>query len=297
MKRIIKVAIPLILLGYLVYSIAKDWNIISPLVLNLNLIPLFLSFTVAIFIYPEGALCWQKILKRLDHNFTFASVFQVWITSHTGRYIPGTIWQYLGRVELAKSKLKLERLITVLSTIIEIFLLLVAASLIGSWSLYYGNFGSFGITRLVFLSPLLLVFLHPKFANQIIKILSKISKKEIGKSIRNLSLSDVLSVLPYFLINFCLNGIALFLLAYSFGAINFSLLPAFIAFYAFSWLLGYVTLIAPAGVGITETSLAFLLSAVIPFSVSSLIVILYRVLLTVAEMLSFGVALGIKKNE
>jgi hypothetical protein len=64
MKRIIKVVIPLILLGYLVYSIAKDWNIISPLVSKLNVIPLLLSFTVAIFVYPEGALCWQKILKR-----------------------------------------------------------------------------------------------------------------------------------------------------------------------------------------------------------------------------------------
>lgn len=79
--------------------------------------------------------------------------------------------------------------------------------------------------------------------------------------------------------------------------LDFSLLPVFIGMFSLSWLLGYITLLAPAGLGVTEMSLTALLSLYIPFSLAAVLAIAFRVALVGTEIMFLLVAfLFVKDN-
>ncbi len=72
---------------------------------------------------------------------------------------------------------------------------------------------------------------------------------------------------------------------------SFNSILTFSGFYAFSWVVGFLSFFAPGGLGVTEITLAYLLSFMMPLSLASSITILYRFLLTVAEFLIFSISL------
>ncbi len=293
--KILKFTLPLVLLGLLIFKIISDWQTVLPLLTNLNYFFLLTSFLVMLLIYPEGALGWYMILRKAKINISLKKAIKIWIVSNTSRYIPGSIWQYISRVEMAKLKANLDRDKTLSSLLLEIFLVLTAGVLMSAFSFSSVRLEEFRIPYWIYLLPFPLLLLHPFFANKILNFLIKFLKKGKVKYQLSLSLKDTLLVFPYFLLNFILNGIALFfLIAAITGNFNLSLSSS-IGFYSLSWVIGYVTLLSPGGIGVTEVSLTFLLGLQMPIPVASLVAIVYRFLLTVAELIVFSLCL--KKGE
>ena len=66
----------------------------------------------------------------MEINLPIKVASRIWLISNTSRYIPGKIWPYVGRVELAKREARIERSESVLSLLIEIFLTIAAAGLV-----------------------------------------------------------------------------------------------------------------------------------------------------------------------
>ena len=289
--KILKFTLPLALLGFLIFNIISDWQTVVPLLAKVNYFFLLASFLVMLLIYPEGALGWYMILKKAKINISVTKALKIWLISNTSRYIPGSIWQYVGRVEMARVKANLDRNKTLSSLLLEIFLVLTAGVLMSALSFSSVKSEEFRIPYWIYLLPFPLVFLHPFFANKILNFLIKFLKKGKVKYQLSLSLKDTLLIFPYFLLNFILNGIALFFLSAAITG-NFNLsLPSLIGFYALAWVIGYVTILSPGGIGVTEVSLAFLLGLQIPVAVASLVAVVYRFLLTIAELIVFSLSL------
>src|SRR5690606_12960507 len=48
------------------------------------------------------ALSWRRILVGFGHRIPLAPITRIWSTSELARYLPGAIWQVVGRVFLLK---------------------------------------------------------------------------------------------------------------------------------------------------------------------------------------------------
>lgn len=285
LKKLTRFIIPSVLLGLLSWKALSAWPEISPYLNNFNYFLLFLSFSSLLLIYPESGWSWYLLLRRMGVEISLSRALYVWVVSNTGRYIPGTVWQYLGRIELGKQR-GIPRREGIFSVIVEFFFVTIAGFLV---SLFTAGYWGFMDIRLEwgFLLVLLLVFLlHPAIMTRLLQLIARLSKKNLENYSFRLRIRDSLFLLPWFIINFLLNGMALFLLVSSLGIdLGPDKLFIFSGFYALSWIVGYFSLFAPGGIGVTETILALLLSSLIPFSLASAVALIYRFLLILAELL------------
>lgn len=295
--RYIKFLIPGLLVVFLFFNITRDWQEIAALLPSFKIVPLIIAFFFLLTIYPEAAFGWHTVLKKIGLNFSLRNSLYVWILSTTSRYIPGVIWQYIGRVELANRVGKLPRNKVVASLLFEIFLGVTSALFIALFGVPFLLSKNIETQFWIFPLVLPLVVFHSSISGRAIAILSKILNKDIKYKIPYLGTLQTLQIFPIFALNFFLNGLALFFLIQSIypNHLSFNILELS-GFYALSWFLGYVAIFAPAGLGVTEATLAYFLSLLLPVSVASLVALAYRFFLTLAEVLVFLITLKLGKE-
>lgn len=292
-KKIVKIALPLILLFFLLKTVIFNWQEVLPYLNNFQPVSLSLSFLILLLIYPESTFAWYVLIKKLGVKISLNSALYVWVVSNTSRYIPGTIWQYVGRIGLGRD-MGIARKEGTLSILYETLLIIISGCLVSLFTL--GWWSTVGV-KLYMVFPAVvipLVFLHPEVSKKVLHLLARLTKKE-QITFAPLKIQDYLSILPLFLANFLLNGLALMLLTYAFtGNFKIENMFPFSGVYALSWLVGYFSLFAPGGIGVADSTLALLLSMQMPLPLASTIAIIYRFLLVIAESIVFIVVLNLR---
>ena len=129
-----------------------------------------------------------------------------------------------------------------------------------------------------------------------VSYLAKLSKRKIEFtgirfSKKNLTLASLL-----FLFRFVVFGIAFFALFGVVYPLNPTLFPILLGTLSLSWIIGFLAVFAPAGLGVTELTLALLLSSYLPIGVSSFMAIFFRVILLSFEGIFLLLALTFKKD-
>lgn len=295
-KKIASILIPLILIFFLLQTITSNWHEVLIYLNNFQTIPFVASFLILLLIYPESAFAWYNLIKMLGVKISLQNALYIWVISNTSRYIPGAIWQYVGRVELGQ-QMGITRKDGILAVLYETLLIVASGCLISLFIVEYWNI--VGIQSYIILLGTMIPFIliHPIISKKLLLILAKLTKKE-QFSIIPLKMRDYVLVLPLFLVNFLINGLALTFLIYAFTG-NFEIEKLFFVsgVYALSWLIGYFSIFAPGGLGVTEITLALLLSLQMPLSLASTIAIIYRFLLVIAELVTFIVTLKFKYSK
>lgn len=263
---------------------------------NFQTSPLIVSFVILILIYPESALAWFVLAKRMNIKVSLKNALYLWIVSNTARFIPGAIWQYVGRVELGQ-QMGISRKEGILIVFYETLLIVISGSLFSLFAIKYWAQVGIKLYMIILIIIILLIIIHPAILNKIFTIIIKLTKKE-KPTISLLKIKDLLLILPLFLINFILNGLALTFLIYAFTG-NFEIEKLFLisGMYALSWLIGYLSVFAPGGIGVTEVSLALFLSLQFSLPLASAIAVVYRFLLVVAELIIFIFILKFKNSK
>lgn len=286
--KILKIVFPLVLISFLVLNIVENWGQIVLNWHNFQSIYVFFAFLFLLIVYPEAAFSWYILLAKMGIKRKLRNVLYVWIVANISRYIPGTVWQFIGRIGLAERIIRVSKKDSGVSLLGEIFFGLAGASLMSLLSFPVWNLVKVEYIWIIVLVPLVILGFHPSVLTRIIRLIAYALKRDLGTFSFSLGFLDSLLMTFLSMSNFILNGIAIFLLL---KAINISMRMEMIAvlsgFYALSWTVGYISVFAPGGIGVTEISLAYLLSSFMPFSSASLVALFYRFLLTMAEILVF----------
>lgn len=286
--RPLKFFIPMTLLGFMIWSIGKDWEQVLFHWQNFRIAPLTLAFLLLILVYPEAAFSWYILLSKMEIKRKLKDILYIWIIANTSRYIPGTIWQFISKVGLAQKVARIPKKDSSVSALGEIFFGLAGASLVSFFSLPFWKFVKVEYVWLIVFMPVVFLVFHPAILSHIIKHIAYVLKKDLGRFNFRLGFLDTLLMTFLSMLNFILNGVAIFLLLRALGvSLGVEMVAVISGFYALSWIIGYVSIFAPGGMGVTEVSLAYLLSNFVPFPLASLVSLLYRVLLTLAEVLVF----------
>jgi len=251
---------------------------------------LFSSFLL-LFAYVISSLAWREIIKDISRiRLSPFRAISIFLSANLCRYIPGKIWQ-IGGLAYFSEKSGIPHSVALYSAILGQILALAAASVLSLNAFMKVGTKLTETPWAIILVGLAIIALIP----HVLKWLSTnfLTLPEVGNI--NLPSGWNLLFLKWFglyLINWILYVVAFWFFCQSFG-INHSILLLGSAFSG-AYLLGYLAIFSPAGLGIREGSLVILLEPIMLTEQAILLAVLARLWTTFVEIMP-GIPLLIRE--
>jgi uncharacterized membrane protein YbhN (UPF0104 family) len=303
LKKIVAFSVILICFFFLGKTLYRNLGQISAYQWSLKPSFLILSFLFLVTNLAISAFAWKKILYLFEVRLPFNQSFKIMFVSGLGKYLPGKVWLYLSQIYLA-GKAKIPKSVTLFSMFLLFGGYTIAGVLIFIFSLFFWQRFSPMLVSLLFLTSLgiFLIFFSPRILNHILKILTSISKKfKEGLIPEELTarggIRQIGQIILILMADWIIFGVAVYFLVNSFYHIDLSQTVIICGIFAISVILGILIFFVPAGLGVREGVLSYLLSLFIPVSAAILISLVMRVWIASGELVCFLVALKIKKPE
>ncbi len=256
--------------------------------------PGFLSFHIMLLVltFVLFVTAWQRLLKTIGIHEGLKVAGYTWLVSNIGKYVPGKILMVAGRIALlnnigvrpatAAAVVIWEHIIVILATMpFSLFILL-------NYSGYYSL--KIIISVMFVLFSIILIALNPSIVGKMINYFLNLFKRPPLEYI--LQRKAVMYFFIFYLITWIVYGLSGVTLAYVFGFED--KIPLFLLFnvFIFSWLMGFVSIITPGGLGVREGIMILMISPYVPMNELIVFTLFARITWTITEL--FGVLVGIK---
>lgn len=283
------------ILFFLVRYLYQGWDAISDYSWEIDYVLLMAASTLCVLSLFLGALGWVMILRQLGEDITLQQGLRIWFLSQMGKYLPGTIWLFVGRIYQCEKE-GISRSKVMLSILVEMVLFFIAAATLSIGSLFSWERSPFPIKGSLLLYSVAivlgLILLEPRVLNRIVAGISRLLHRDRIKV--ELAYSRVISLFSFYLLAWSVLGVSFFLMVRSIINLDLDLAFTFMGIFAVSFLAGFLSFLTPGGLGVREGSMSFLLSFYMPLPLAVLVSVLSRVWLTLVEMI--GVILSLTLN-
>jgi uncharacterized membrane protein YbhN (UPF0104 family) len=269
---------------FLISRLVRDWHQIPFRELHFSPGLLVLSYLILLLChFPLGAYAWRLILGGLGERLPFFRALAIITVTQLGKYAPGKVWFTLGRMSFARRD-GVPEAKSLISVAIETgFLLLAAIFLFAIAVLILPRAVVPGVVLYAFLlAPLTLIVTYPPILNRILKPLLKLFKQPVFEL--KLSYPRLLLILGVFVLDWIVQGLGCFVLINSFYPLALERLPVLLGGYSLSWILGFIVLVAPAGLGIREGIYTYILKLVMPEPIAIISALITRIWMSTAEL-------------
>lgn len=254
---------------------------------------LFLSILYGIHIYLLS-YSWSRLIKMITgKSISFLETAFVWNKSNMMKYIPGNVFQYIGRNEIAIIE-NLNHLDVALATIVDVLINLLGVFMVVL--ITYAQGIGVGIKLfldnkyyvliaggIIFVVGVLLISFKKKLASFLERIKVVFVKKNIPivcKLIIFYSFWAVYTGLIYICILYEIVGISLTLN-------NVSII---IGAYLMSWMIGFVMPGAPGGIGVREVAITLMLLPYNEIDINDILlaIVIYRLVNIIGDLLGMA---------
>jgi len=217
-------------------------------------------------------MAWRRILSKLGHPLPIAAATRIWSTSELARYVPGAIFQVIGRVYLIKPY-GVRGSVTSVSQILELAIFLLANVLVAvSCLLYFGIKNLTGAARMwmyvaTLLVPVLLFLLHPKICYGMINmVMRRLKKPPIAHP---LSTIEMFLILAWNILGLIWQSLAVYVLTQDVLGLKADWWWVVAGAYCLAWCAGFLAVWAPGGIGVRELVFVAAMNAILPDEVKS----------------------------
>jgi uncharacterized membrane protein YbhN (UPF0104 family) len=250
-------------------------------------------YVVAYFVQMAA---WALIMRALQAPLLPHVVVEGYALSFLPRYLPGSVWGYLSRNEWLAQSQQVSYSTSTTASLVEAAMLIVTATWLGA--LYWApTEWAFGLQGLPLAEVALVVtgiaasWLVWRMLPWLVNILRR---KLPGQKVQRGGNLSLWAAVTFLYTGFwLLQGGALVAIAHALcGSLNPGLFAATAAF-AVAWVIGFVILFVPAGMGVREWSLRMLLVAFAAYEsgAAAQLALFSRAGLIVAEVIVLGVGL------
>ena len=303
LRKITAFAVISVIFFFLGKTLYHNLGEISNYPWNIKPLPLIVSFLLLIINLAISAFAWEKILLLFGARLPLKQSFKIISLSGLGKYLPGKIWLYLSQIYLSR-KANIPKGVCVFSLLLLFAAYNLAGILVFLFSLFFWKqFSPVAISAFLFACcSLFLIIFSPRILNRILKTLTLITNKfKQGLIPTELTfrgeISQIGQIILILLVDWAIFGVAVYFLVNSFYNIDLSQTVILCGIFAISSIAGIFSFFVPAGLGVREGVLSYLLSMFIPISIAILISLVMRIWMTIGELFCFFVALNIKKPE
>jgi len=293
-----QIIVILLIFFFLFKSLVANWNQVKSFNWELDYYLIFLSFPIVILTYVFLVCIWKKILKRSGHDLSFKKMYKAWFISNLGRYLPGKIWQFLGFIYLLekegvpKSK---SFFISILAQSLSVLSGLFVSVLFLRYDFYQKIFArNFWMSFLLFIFLLwvLVIIFYPVLLDRLLNLFLRILKRDPVRL--NLKSKSIFLYFLSYLGCWLLFGLAFFLFVMGISPVSLTFYFNLTGVFSGAFVLGFLAFFAPGGIGVREGIMVVFLSLYFPPPVATLISLLSRVWITLAEVFCFFLALALE---
>lgn len=290
---IISIAVMAGLFVFLGRKLFADWESVRSLSWSFEPARLALSFALLGVYYALLVWIWCLLMRQLGQAVTFRAALPIWLGSQVGKYLPGKVWSVIGRVVLAE-RAGLDSVRVSVSLVIEVGLNIVAGLLVAAVAIAFaGDLAIPGKPLIILSIPIGLVVLHPRLFLPLVHwVMRRLRRPDIEFV---WSAGEQYLLVFLYVISWVVYGAAFYALIDSLhiplggdagnGASAVATLLFVLGANALAWTIGFLAFLTPGGLGVREASLAFLLKQMMPAAVATLVALVARVWVTVAEIL------------
>ncbi|MGO0575358.1 lysylphosphatidylglycerol synthase domain-containing protein [Ornithinimicrobium panacihumi] len=236
-----------------------------------------------------AALSWRSVSAGLGAPLGLGEASVVYLVGQVGKYLPGGVWNVVASAELGSDH-GIERRRTVVTMLLAAMISAVVAGAV-ALVLLPGVPGTPLADHgwLVLLAPLALVAVLPAVLNRILVTLLRVTRQ--APVHERIGGRAVLVASAWSLLSWLAVGLQVYVLAVAVGADpGTTTLRLAVGGYALAWIVGFVLVFLPAGVGAREGVLALAMAPVLDTGGVLVVVLLSRVLVTAGDLLAAGVA-------
>lgn len=237
---------------------------------------------------------WRALLADLGSPLHVAPASGVLFIGQLGKYLPGTVWSVVAQAEVA-SRLGVPRRTSAVAGLLSVAMSALAGLTVGVVALpgLLAAGGGPAYLLLLLLLPVGAVVLHPRVLNALLDRALRLVRREpldrplSGRAIATTTVAYVLAWITL--------GLHFLVLVIALGGDGDALLPAVFG-YALAAAVGMIVIIAPAGVGVREAVLVFLLADHLPQSAPLVAALLSRFILLVCDVVAAALGWGYARS-
>lgn len=266
-----------------------------------NILPAFIIVLVQAIIVVTNCLPWKKLVALFTNkSISLQETIPVYVKSNLLKYLPGNVFQYVGRNELAVKK-KLPHLEVAGATIIDVLMNVVSAFLISIVVLY--RFIWTYIQQNIQLLQLFLIVLL--IIVGIISILLFVTRHKLKSWLYPYAyifqwknIATIAFCLFYYIAVMLISSLMYMLCLTLILDVPLStgLFLQLFSAYTLAWLVGFITPGAPAGIGIKEAVMVAVTGGLVNVQIISLSMVTFRIFSTLSDILAFVVVALLKRK-
>lgn len=295
LKLALKLAMGLLLIYFWYAYLHKNWNQLSHLDWKLNwpatILSALLFFVGTVFI--NGL--WAPLLRELTGiPISLAAAFRVSSIAMMGRYIPGKVWSIAGKAYLSaenKAQIPPAGVAATIETLyFQISGLLFAAIIFPLCPKLTFLPKNFGLISVVFVAVSLVLSYPPIFCGLTNTGLKILRQPPLPRRPRRRVL---LALMIGYMATYACWSAGFTLLAHAMTPLRPTDLALLMAIFPTAWVMGFLMLLAPGGLGVRESILAVALNQILPHNAALVLslVLINRIIVTLVEVGCFLFAL------
>jgi uncharacterized membrane protein YbhN (UPF0104 family) len=272
LKRMVIVAITMLIFWTMARPLVEKWPEVRTRIAQVPVWRFVVaSGLFAFFLFAFRAMSWRRMLKAFGHKLPPAVVTRIWATSELARYLPGSVWQVIGRVYLIRPY-GVSGSVCSTTQVLELCVFLLANVLVAVACLLWFAAKLEPTARpwlytAMALVPLMSFLLHPKvFYGITNRVLGRLGKPKIVQRLRGRSLVHLLG---WLILGLLVQSAGVYLIT----APALGLKPDWWWYvagaYCLAWIAGFLAFWAPGGLGVRELVFVATLQYILPDQVKN----------------------------
>lgn len=281
--RLFQVAVIALTCGFVVRTLYRNWHEVSKLEPRITVGSALGALLLALGYLLGRGLLWHRIVTRSIAELPWPTNVACWLASALGKYVPGKVFLFLGRVYVYQRRGASVGLVA-LGFVLEMAALFIATALLfmlgtltahtpgPAWLPWLAIGGAAAATAGV----------HPAMLGLALRIAARFGRVMTPPRPPRLrdTLGDVLHMLGCWLVL----GTGLWLIARTLVPLPITAMLELTGGFALAGVAGIAVLVAPSGVGVREGMMTLLLSPLLGPGVAAAFAIVTRLWMTVAEV-------------
>lgn len=273
-------------LGFVVASLARDFDQARAAAADISLVNLAGSFAAGL----VGLLCtsqaWRVLLRGLGHPVPLVQGAAVFFVSQLGKYVPGSVWPYVAQARLG-TDLGVAPARSAQAGVTFVLLHLLTGALVGIPRLLLGTDLDARFAWALLLVPAVLVLVHPAVTTRLVALAGRVMRIDVVPAAA--PWTSVAGAVAWLGGAWLCYGISLAALVAPLDPIGPATFVQLTSAYALAWSVGFVgaavvVVAAPAGLGFREVALLATLAGVVDTGAAALVVLLSRVVMTLGDV-------------
>lgn len=252
--RFAQYALAIAFVIFAAWTIWRQWRDASAAELNIELHWGWLGLSSLVVLATYGLLVeiWRRLLARSGARVSFALAARVWFVSNLGKYVPGKVWQLtsmatmMRREQVSLAVAGSSAIMVAVCNVVAGFVVVLALGTQSLRALGARTQGAVMAATVILLLALLLAPLTVKWAATLV---GRVMKRTVSLSIPAVAVWE--STAGY-VITWLLYGVAFELFAVAVVGRAGGSWAAYVATFTLSYLVGYLALPAPGGLGVRE---------------------------------------------